>query len=403
MFQKFNTDTLGSRYIKSLLSQTLIPVFDAVLEGDIIIKDCYYVYDKYIIQCHRSGVLTYVESGTLYPSDQLYPSQFLVPKTGQIYAQFYVRAYASDITTGTHMTFNSTSNYYDVETHKYLGKYLRYLFATQRLNLFPFYNSYTGELLSDTELEYINGQISVTRVASSRYKVAVVPILLGHTYSIFVDCPTQVLIRPIVHDNSGFVEESNELFPEELAKLLQSSGRAYSSTNFKNPITFRMNVADKESVNLQRNIYLAIQLPQNNTSSIVVLENHDDYQGVKTTQPNTVRQYCPHNLSLLRLNTQETYAFSDRLLEYLLGAVIDKNDIYSQNIAKVQTALAHQFPDYRKAFLTGELRKGIYDDNIPAYVQTLVEDYARLHNIYDQDGGVNADFERLLQMKGVNY
>ena len=112
MFQKFYSDTLGSRYIKSLLAQTPLPVFESVVDGDQIIAGCYYVYKTFIIQCNTTGVIMVDEMEVLYPSDNLYPSEYLITGTGIIRATFYVRSIVTDENPKTHVTFNSTSDKY---------------------------------------------------------------------------------------------------------------------------------------------------------------------------------------------------------------------------------------------------------------------------------------------------
>ena len=82
MFQKFYTDTLGGRFIKSLLSQTPIPLFDCVVDGDYLVAGRYYVYKRFIIQCISDGILAVSSSENLFPSDNIYPSIFLFPVTG---------------------------------------------------------------------------------------------------------------------------------------------------------------------------------------------------------------------------------------------------------------------------------------------------------------------------------
>ena len=143
-------------------------------------------------------------------------------------------------------------------------------------------------------------------------------------------------------------------------------------------------------------------MPSQNDSSIVVLENYDPtLRGVRcATEEGTVREPQLLNLSLLKMNTRVSYAFSDRLLEYLLGNVIYDRETYFNNIAMVQTALSKKFPEYRKSLINGQHKKGIWDRDISRLVYQLVEDAAKSNILYDQDGNINRDTELLLYSHG---
>lgn len=410
MFQKFYSDTLGSRYIKSLLAQTPIPLYESVVDGDHLIAGCYYVYKRFIIQCVSSGILGVPESEILYPSNNLYPSIFLFPGTGMKGATFYVRQYVEDQTVKTHGVFKSSTNYYDSETHYHLGRYLRYLSTTKGINLMPYYNCFNYTYFTDIELYHQgNNVIGVQRVKNANYKMVAVPILFGRTYSIFLDSPTKVLMRAVIHDNTGFVDEatlvsnvSQDIYTTSLKATLEGSGKQYSYMSFNNPVNFRVETSTKSAVMLQHNMYLVIQLPLDNNSSIVVLENYIPKNGIQCND-RYVRKFTGSNLSLIKMNTRESYAFSDRLLEYLLGNVIDESDLKATNIATVQTVLADKFGSYKRAFIRGDYKKGVWDSNIPSLVQRILDDKGRNFVIYDQDGNINRDMEQLLYSKGGKY
>lgn len=398
MFQEFYKDTLAGRYIKSLLAQTPVPVFESVVNGDHIIQGYYYVYKRFIIKCNTSGVLMLDEgSENLYPSDNLYPSVFLFVGTGYRAATFYVKSIVDDYSPKTHSTFVSTTNYYDSETHYQLGRYLRYELTRTGLNLFPYYNCYTGKRLVDVKLTAVDNQVQVSRTSIQKSKVIAVPILFGHTYTIAIDCPTQVLMRAVAYDNSGYLEA--EKLPEELATSLDLSGRIYTRLMFKDPVKFRVETDSIASYMFEHDLYLVIQLPSQNDSSIVVLENYDDKTGVRCDE-NNVREYSLLNPSLLAMNTKKTFAFSDRLLEYLVGNVIHEYDPITQNISYAQSALGKWSYDYKRTFITRRNKYGIWNKDIPRLVMSIAEDYSIKHNIYDQDGNINKDIMSVIEARG---
>lgn len=397
MFQKIYSDTLGGRFIKSLLAQTPVPLFTSVVDGDQIVEGCYYVYKRFVIRCVQTGLLNMKGTGdSLFPSPTIYPTVFLVPRAGYRIARFQVTSIVDEDDPRITGVFRSASNYYDSETHYHLGRYIRFLHTKTGLNLFPFYNCFAGSYLSDVILGLRGNNVTIRRTTVEQYKVAAVPIIFGRSYSIHIDCPTQVLMRACIRDDSGFVEE--EKLPVEVSSVLRSSGKSLGRMTFRESVKFKLNTVSKQAVDLQRNLYLLIQLPKNNDSSIVVLENVDE--GV------TDNQETPKllNLSLLRMNTKTSFAFSDRLIEYLVNNIIGRHDYNSKNIAKVQLALSLIFPEYDALFKNNSLKMGIYDDNIDKYIMQIVEPYTRSNMIYDQDGSVNKDVEQIIYgMGGGKY
>lgn len=399
MFQKFYTDTLGGRFIKSLLAQTPIPVFDSVVDGDHIIAGCYYVYKNYIIKCNTTGVLAVSKHEDLYPSDNLYPSVMLFVETGIRAATFYVKGLVSQYSPKTHSTFVSSTNYYDSETHLYLSKYLRYILTTTDLNLFPFYNCYNGTYLPDVELVYTPLQVHCYRVTKQTFKTIAIPILFGHTYTVAIDCPTEVLMRAIIYDSkTGFIDE--ETLPKDLVTSLRGSGIRYSRLNFKDPVKFRLECDSLAALSLQNNLYLTIQLPESNDSSIVVLENYEKYFGVKCNENGVKENTGVLNPSLLQMNSKNSYAFSDRLIEYLLHNVVHKDDTIVQNIGHCQSLLSNINQDYKQTFIKGFHKLYIWDNDLSQNVYSIAENYADKHNIYDQDGNFNKDIMSVIVSKG---
>ena len=408
MFQKFYTDTLGGRFIKSLLAQTPIPLFEAVCDGDNLVKDCYYVYKDFIIKCVTSGTLFVSSETTLYPSDQLYPSVFLFTGTGHKAAQFLVKSYVSEYSRKTHGVFRSSTNYYDTETHMYLGKYLRYLKTNKGIDLLPFYNCYSSKYFNDMYLEVSDlNKIDIVNSSTKDYKVVAIPILFGRTYKIAIDCPTKVLMRACIHDNTGVIDEIDlpDLHKTDavpIQRTLSNSGKIFSSLSFRNPVVFRVETDNVSALMLQHNLYLVIQLPIDNTSSIVVLENYDNKTGIFCNDK-YIRQPGLSALSLLRLNTRQSYAFSDRLVEYLCDNVISKDSVYSQNIEGVQNSLSKYFPEYHKSLITGKHIKGVWDKDIERLVQSIIDKKNTDIVLYDQDCNINKDIESILMPEGGSY
>ena len=400
IFQEFIKNNLSSFFIKSLLAQTPVCLFTPVVGNDHIVKGCYYLYKSYIIRCDRSGILKDVESSELYPSAKIFPSIFLFAKTGEYPAGFTVIALEDPSNIQTHAKYKSNSQYYDSTTHYHLGNYLRYLNATRGINLLPYYNCYNNTAFKDISLKFDSDtkNVMVSKSSSSKYKLIGVPIQFGKTYSIHIDCSETYLIRCCIYDDTALIDEDN--YSEEFKETLRNSGMIVRGSKFYNSITYSIQSNDYIANMLQKNLYLVIQLPMNNTSSIVVLENYKLEKGVKCNSIDAVRQPIKNShLSLLSFNYHKNFAFSFRLLEYLLNYTIHENSDYPELLANIQTALANCFPEYAKSLVSGKYKKGIWDSDIPRYMSKLIEDSNNYELSMDHDLYINSDFERLLSMK----
>lgn len=293
--------------------------------------------------------------------------------------------------------------------------------------------------------------------SNSDYKVVAVPVKFDTTYTIAVECDSVVSLRGIIYDPEGGMIKEHKLYPEQSSVTYYSDYLEHSSvtlpfTRFNEPFTYRVNLVSKklpysssklkELYARQKDLYLLMQLPANVDSSIVVLEGEytqkhleitqgsmypspeddkeierssDEYyrmQDLETTYKNSfipedfdndhVEIKYPDNLSLLYYNTGVSYAFSDRLIEYLLLNVVTELETLPTNVARVQKSLAALYPSYNKRMLTHVVTSGVWDDSIIHYVKSFLS--KNINNVtipLDHDGYINKDVESLLSQKGV--
>lgn len=428
MFQQFYTDTLMSKFIKELLYTTDIPLYNFVNIGDKIIKGGIYIYDHWVIKCTSSGSIELESSEILYPSQEIYPDGNLLPGGGITRAGFKVLAhYNNDPGNRYNYRYKSNVNYYDPETHYHLGNYLRLLKAKHGVNLLPYYNCYNHTSLESLSLE-LSDFVKWVPKSKSGYKLAAVPIKFDKMYTIAIECPTQVLMRSVIYGPMGMIKtftEGDEYYSDD--ESLKYSGIAYPNLSFRSPITYKVSTDNLDIYNREKYLYLLIQLPANNTSSIAVLEGdysisfreiiryEDTYQKTIWNRhqqddygdPLITRVYPKHKefnvlsqYSLLTLNTKETYAFSDRLIEYLLNNVIAPLEELTTNIEKTQKVLYRIDPEGYGAHLAGNnATLGVWDENIPKSILKCMNKYNLDSNsrvgIYlnDMDGNINKDVE----------
>ena len=345
----FFTDTIESKFIQSLLYNAYIPKIKTVNDKSIIIKDRVYIHKNSIIKCTKSG--------TLYPEFSIQSicnsgppfvqSSGFACDTGFSSGEFeYVYNYDPAILPKYMLnTFIPTSSYYDTTTHEYLGKYLRFLRDYKSINLMPLYNCYSGRAVKNIFLS----SSGVNVKENNDYKVIAIPIKFNQEYTIAIDSSSQISLRSGFFNNLGMMDEV--VYEEKnLNELLDENTYTFQTTSFKQPILYRISniFSDIEKSKIldefEKNLYLLIQIPLNNNSSIVVLEGDYISSTRKVISHDTVRVASDSlnnsvylsDLSLLNINDGTSHPFADRLIEYLLYNVISPLDEIESNVGYLQ-------------------------------------------------------------------
>ena len=386
MFQKFNVDTLVGRFIQSLLYNTYIPLYKSVWEGDYIVKDCLYIYDKTVIRCTKTGFLS---GGDMYE-----------PIT-------HVDLNRPDYTFMSNLF--SSNNYYDSETHRQLGEYLRYLKYNENLDLMPFYNCFNADYTSNFSIERGEYHEGVDETK----QVVLVPIQFNRTYTIAVDCPSTLEILPIMLADRKPLSTvvGGQLI--DLNNTLKNYYQCRAKTSFSSPFTIQINLTDDAFEynaavfeSNQKCLYLVLQLPVDDTSSIVVLEGnyvnnrankHFDVEHISEISQKEIDESFISELSLLRINDNNSYAFSDRLLEHLLLNAINNTETIDNNIYSVQRLLGMSTADSLgyKGVWTDDIRYKAYNE----YNEGRGIDYR--FEMIDIDGFIDKDIEQFLLKRGM--
>lgn len=304
--------------------------------------------------------------------------------------------------------FISNSNYYDINLHNYFGNYLRALRDVKGIDLMPYYNIYSGDYISNYRItengfeEYYN----------NTYKLLKVPIRFNKTYTICIDCSSQVWMCPamfagniplVIRSASGN-SDANAIMTDRL----NSYGnyiKSFDSMTFTSPVTFSVenvqttsNYGELDCAYFQqyeRNLCLLIQLPVNNNSSIVILEgDYTDTKSKKVVDNTEIwqlhevelnRVFCS-NLTLMQFDTKENYVYSDRIVEYLLWNVINPHDTVEGNFTFVQS-LAPLVPT--------NFTPGIWNNYTRSKLYNFATTQRNTKNL-DLNGFVDKDTEKLL-------
>ena len=362
MPQKFFTSNIESDFIKQLLNRTPVPIMGVAVEGRKVYGGFKYIYEGNIVECPY--ITEYNDGQTVVVQD----GSGVVGSTAQLNIVDSAENAETD-------TFTSTVTYYDQRTHKRLGKYLRYYRDTTVIDLMPFYNCFNYDNFVDFHLVsdgygYIDG-------ADDAYKVLSVPIKMDRKYTIAVDCSTQVLMKPVFHSDFGMVKAKNLNIMSEKIKIKVGESAvpcvSYNSMSFGEPIVLSTELVESDGISLrecydkERYLYLAIQLPKNNKSSVVVIEgdyskNYDKVFDAQFSEHPMSKQeqneLMYKDLSLLLYSDGTSYAFADRLIEYLLLNAITSEETIDGNVEYTQRNIdAKTFSNYTQ---------GIWNDNMRA-------------------------------------
>ena len=394
MYQEFFKHTIVSDFIKQLVATTPIPTYNTVDKGDMLLKDCLYVYQSSVVRCIKTGVLG-IDGRYVTISPYIFPNKY--PKCSQ--------------------TFTSIYDYYDTDTHIALGNLLRVYRDIYGVNLMPFYNCYSG--LHASGISIRTGTVKLRE--KTGYKVIQVPIKFNKTYTIAIDSNSSLNLAPaLIHKGKLVSIEQADQTLDLTSELCKFDGavKEYTYSSFKLPFTYRLNNTSIFYQQYERDLYLLIEVKLSNNSSIVVLEG--DYTSldkksilnkVAKNQINTelnylnsqdsvtdeesrrlfklekqlniisginkyvfngayvesiadsdLNQFMLSDLSLLQFNNNISYPFADRLLEYLLLNVIDSHDDIAGNSKRIQEKLnIEDKPGVYKDVWSELLRKIVYD------------------------------------------
>lgn len=386
---QYFSNTIESKFIKNLLCNTPLPTYDTVREGDYILAPFTYINRCDIFRCTKSGIFT----------EDAEVERFNHFSFGTYYSKFTEK-------------FMSNNLYYDVDTHKQLGHYLRTYRDCFNIDLMPFYNCWCNEYVSG----YFVTDKGVIEGDNSQYKVAIVPIKFNKQYTIAADSTSPVMISPVYLENNQLIPAWSGSVSFDLTKDL-CSRNGYSnvhrelSCSFKQPFVVEIpnHEGDSHAVVHQRNeryLYLLIQFMSTVDTTLIVLEgdyrnlsctkiyNSEEkldveHDGVVTTEKNIITPkewdaMMLSNLDLLQLSSKEQRPFSNRLVEYLLENVITSRDEIALDIKIAQRSRMEQ--------------SGIWSNNLR---RLLYESYllSRHTRKIDITGYVDKDVENAI-MKG---
>lgn len=381
--QEFFTNTIESKFIKNLLWKTPLPIYSTVIDGSYILKNNIYVYKNHIIKCVNSGLLG---------DDGIY--QILTSYDfGQYYLLFSDR-------------YMSNCSYYDSETHKRLGKYLRCYRDIYGIDMMPFYNCVTNEFT--TNIKLYDDHISSRQ--NNDFKVFKIPIKLNQKYTIAIDCPSKLIISSaFLRDNNliTHIGMTNQVDLTDIAITSYNVCKSYINSRYTSPIVYEFNTTDSDE-NINRlfetykdYLYLLIQVPLSNTSSVTVLEG--DYTNVSTPKifdidsidelsDAELNNLLISKLSLLQFNDNIIHPYVPRLIEFLLGCVITEMDDITDNFKYIRdTYISLYTANTKEAYL--------WDNKVRARIFNYIMKNKQIKHL-DLTGLFDKDTEKLILTTG---
>lgn len=415
--EKVNSNNILSKYIKNLISTSYIVTAPIWKKGKPIDKDRVYITNDYIVKALKSCT----DTGS---------NKFNFKEHFQILSPFVENEYYPSLTS----RYMPSTGVYDSLTHYHLGQLLRQVRDLHNIDLMQYYNCYDGSstdkyrIRLETVIENKTGLIDKVEkniltlknftLGSDNYKLIVVPVKFNEKYTIYIDSQLPIKYGFAYYDNV------NALYTADKCILVNGG---VSNVSFSNPLVIQSPTADEmwnkysvlvanSRVYLEQYLTLFIEIPLNKSDSVVILEgDYSKNKLVSTIDSNgqvtnssgiTLSKYYQGNEdvadsklynrsanSLVHLSSNETYAFADRLIEYLTLNVISHQDHIYRNIinaqkdtstrkCKVSNGLNYEYPNY-----------GTYDDKYREFIYRLATTNIKSPLLYDVDGFIDKDTE----------
>lgn len=370
MLHCFNEASIYTKFIKGLLMNTYIPTVQVWKPNKYVMENFNYITRDYIVKAIKS----FTGNGQL---ESIFNTEYFKIVEPYIDGNEY-----KNITTN----FVSNSYEYDYETHKYLGEYLRMVRDLHDIDLMPYYNCATNKIADNIRIRYdkTNREYRVIsdNIKDDGFKTIIVPIKFNQDYTIYI--------------NSSFPTKLTSIFYDGYNKVTQfkSDILEYSSMSFSKPVLYKVTQQPELNRNdmfYRKYLTLLVQVPKR-CNQIIVLEGNYVNNKLKTSNltnevtqvyfgecdindlPQTdIDNYCKVYPSLIRGLKNEMYAYSDRLIEYLLLNAITQEDDISKNIERVQSYISgYECDKFNGIRFKLPFTKGVWNNEMRLFIYNLV-------------------------------
>lgn len=347
----FNNNSIVTGYIKQLLSSFNLPSYYCLKPG-IIFPNTPYFYNKDLYKSKLKDIKSWTgKEGEIDISDPSFTNQF-----EKIAGSVILNSEYSNITKNLLLK----NNLYDLYTHRYLGKYLRFLRDFYNVDLMTMYNCFDNSIASNLDISDNNFKSSDTNFVIYEF-----PVMFDKYYAIGIDCDTSIEIAVGLYDNDHPIAYSKDADNNSIY-LLPNTYLKTTGNRFNKPFIYKklkdlkdydftqLGEAQQNKIsNLKEYLTLFIKVPLSTKSSISVIELSDDNLIDNNTLKNSSNIFTDNadiipgfakivgneketfkannldallmpisKLQLFRLNDKVSYPFADRLLEYLFDEAI---------------------------------------------------------------------------------
>ena len=366
---KFNDDSIYVGQIKQLLNDFNLPQIDVYKEG----------------KSYSKGQL-YIKGNSIYKIDS---------NTGkEVFVSLYkLNDYIPNLTKNIQIK----NTLYDTYTHEYLGDYLRFIRDFTGINLMSMYNCFTYNVANNVKLDVkLNNKDNVKFYSDEEgYNIFMLPVKFGETYTVGIDCSSNISFVCAFYDNEIIHENDIKSFISK--SFINTAGIRYNKPMLYNVPDIKNKTIDiKEQ---EKNLKLFIKIPESNKSSVTVLEGnylkctelfinnnleHElgnkllDYSYIKNEKRYYLGNYDYINKpQLLAYNFGIKYLLADRLVEYLSEQAITPNDKIYNNIYNLQNKLMS------KKYMTTKVNPGIWDDSLRKSIYKIINEDNLNNKYYD--------------------
>lgn len=392
----YNSNNYMVKFIKSILKSTHIPKipFLNIKEGKekpYVIKGKQYICKNKIVRALKNGE----------PECNLDINYF------EIIGDYIFNEPYLNLTE----TYQSNTDTYDSTTHYYLGRYLNLIKEVKGVNLFPFYNKYDGTITNDFSIKRGSlYDLELNPNEGDTYWINI-PIELDKEYTIYIDCEGELLLSSLVYNTIGPI-----------------TGKLYNTiikndNTFNKPFTYKVNSNQVgNDILFDKYLNMVIQLPiSRGTPKILILEGnylgdnivynkegfgqvtkvfYGELEGGREFTDKEVDYYCKCIPSLFLNVGKIPLAFSNKLIEYLTGNVITKDDSIIENINRIQDKVSRSMEINYKEInkYRGPIEKGTYNNNLRMFLYDLYKD-SFINGSIDNKGWVDKELEYILEEK----
>lgn len=337
MYTKFYDNTIETKFIKQLVSNTNVPFISTWKPGDFAIRGMIYLTKDAIWRCNHTGFPDSINAICDTNTHETTLSNDGKTPIGEgVDVAYFTRI--SPYVFGQEY-YNITGRYqskilgYDADTHFYLGQYLRMMRDIFDLDMMPFYNCYCGETLSGVDFD----QYGVyTRSHNSFYKVLSVPVRFGKKYMVAINSELPIELITVVYGRKGLmIDKTNNLndIDEGVGK---STYRKIQKCNFSHPFMYETkswhqlynnyikgkygkleessddakiiddSKYDQGLGQFEKYLRLLIKIPSNNTSSVVVIEGDYSLGIQKEDMPKNNITITNQSINYTTINSKTT-------------------------------------------------------------------------------------------------